>query len=110
MKKLYLREWLAVHDSRLLESHKHRYIGDKGFREFIAPVVRERLKALERRTLTTDQAVALREQDCAYCGGPGGTVDHIIPIALGGTDDPENLTSACRSCNSRKGVKLNFQG
>lgn len=31
------------------------------------------------------------------------TVDHWIPKAKGGTDDPENLTVLCRSCNSAKG-------
>lgn len=28
-----------------------------------------------------------------------GSVDHIIPLSKGGTDDPENLRRACRSCN-----------
>jgi 5-methylcytosine-specific restriction endonuclease McrA len=31
------------------------------------------------------------------------TIDHTIPISLGGTDDPANLTAAHRICNIRKG-------
>lgn len=31
------------------------------------------------------------------------TVDHYIPKAQGGTDDPENLWVLCRACNSAKG-------
>lgn len=46
---------------------------------------------------------------CQYCGaqvGAKGTVDHIIPLALGGTDSLANLAWACRSCNQRKGDRL----
>jgi 5-methylcytosine-specific restriction endonuclease McrA len=44
----------------------------------------------------------LRGDICSYCGKPAGTVDHIVPVASGGTNDWDNLTSACSSCNSRK--------
>lgn len=43
---------------------------------------------------------------CRYCGGQAPdaalTVDHVTPVALGGTDDPTNLVAACRDCNSGK--------
>jgi len=39
---------------------------------------------------------------CAYCGAEAKHVDHIIPVAAGGTDDPENLTAACARCNIQK--------
>lgn len=29
-------------------------------------------------------------------------VDHIVPKSRGGTDDPANLETLCRSCHSRK--------
>lgn len=32
------------------------------------------------------------------------TVDHIVPVALGGTDALENLLSSCRACNTERGV------
>lgn len=28
-------------------------------------------------------APVLRRDPCSYCGGPGGTVDHIVPQAAG---------------------------
>ena len=31
------------------------------------------------------------------------TVDHVVPIVLGGTDDDDNLVTACWPCNQRKG-------
>lgn len=41
-------------------------------------------------------------------GSPNGdrapSLDHVVPKSLGGSDDPANLKTACRSCNSRKGV------
>jgi len=44
---------------------------------------------------------------CAYCSQYGGDLecDHIHPVALGGTHDDDNLTTACRSCNRSKGAK-----
>jgi 5-methylcytosine-specific restriction endonuclease McrA len=41
---------------------------------------------------------------CVYCGQwVAGTIDHVVPRHRGGTNDRENLVSACYSCNSRKG-------
>ena len=34
------------------------------------------------------------------------TVDHRVPRALGGGNEPDNLRTLCRSCNSRKGASL----
>jgi hypothetical protein len=43
---------------------------------------------------------------CRYCGAAAPdaklTVDHVTPVALGGTDDPSNLVAACRDCNYGK--------
>jgi hypothetical protein len=43
---------------------------------------------------------------CRYCGAsaPDVTlhVDHVTPQALGGTDDPTNLVTACVDCNLGK--------
>lgn len=33
----------------------------------------------------------------------GPTIDHILPVSLGGTNDPNNLTLAHRCCNTRRG-------
>lgn len=42
---------------------------------------------------------------CQHCGTTEDlTIDHIIPIFKGGTNDPANLQTLCRSCNSKKGV------
>lgn len=48
---------------------------------------------------------------CAYCAREVErlTFDHIVPIARGGHDVPENLAAACVSCNSSKGAKDPFE-
>lgn len=43
---------------------------------------------------------------CKYCGATAPevklTVDHVVPEALGGRDEPANLVTACEPCNSGK--------
>lgn len=44
---------------------------------------------------------------CDYCGAVGPVHrEHMIPRALGGTDEPGNIAVACPTCNSRKGTKI----
>lgn len=49
-------------------------------------------------------AAILTNDPCCYCGSYEGGVeiDHIMPIASGGTGDWANLTRACRNCNGAK--------
>jgi len=51
---------------------------------------------------TERYAEALTGDPCSYCGSPAATIDHIDPIARNGRHAWENLTAACRRCNSRK--------
>lgn len=43
---------------------------------------------------------------CRYCGATAPDVklqvDHVVPVALGGSNDPSNGVTACRKCNSGK--------
>jgi hypothetical protein len=42
---------------------------------------------------------------CVYCQSKRRLeVDHIIPVAKGGTDDRHNLQTLCRTCNRKKGA------
>lgn len=50
--------------------------------------------------------VAYYGHRCAYCGGPYESVDHVIPLARGGSNWPANLRPACAFCNSSKADKL----
>lgn len=54
---------------------------------------------------------------CEYCHQPfvsivtaDFTVDHIIPMLLGGhKTDMENLAACCKTCNGNKGSKMPIQ-
>lgn len=57
------------------------------------------------------EAILLRWGNvCAICGRGKTlvelTVDHIIPLSLGGKHCKENIQPLCRSCNSRKGNSI----
>lgn len=47
---------------------------------------------------------------CAYCGegieqGARLTLDHIIPVERGGSNEKENLITCCARCNGMKGER-----
>jgi hypothetical protein len=43
---------------------------------------------------------------CVYCGASSSSielvVDHVLPVALGGSDDESNLAASCVTCNQGK--------
>ena len=47
--------------------------------------------------------VARQKGKCAACGKKTKlAMDHIMPLALGGSGHPHNFQGLCRSCNSKK--------
>lgn len=80
----------------------------------LARGIRERRWAREKSApgsyTAADIAALLKMQRsrCAGCGRHIGRryhVDHIVPLALGGSNYPENLQLLCPSCNTAKGAK-----
>lgn len=59
--------------------------------------------------LVADRAI----HRCEYCHAPELVfnfpfeVEHIVPTSRGGADVEVNLALACRSCNLRKGTRIN---
>jgi 5-methylcytosine-specific restriction endonuclease McrA len=62
---------------------------------------RMRLPCSRRGVFTRDR------ETCQYCGGQPGrtqlTVDHVLPRSRAGLTTWENVVTACRDCNHRKG-------
>jgi len=67
-------------------------------------------KAEAEGTHTFTEFLVLCEAAEGRCLGCGKEVplteDHIMPLALGGSDDISNIQPLCKSCNSRKGAKI----
>jgi 5-methylcytosine-specific restriction endonuclease McrA len=58
--------------------------------------------------------IFLRDQNvCQYCGGKFAkthlTLDHVIPIVQGGRKCWENIVTACKPCNQKKGGRTPAQ-
>ena len=75
-----------------------------------APVLREWAGRGGRQAIPGHIRDLVFERDgevCRYCGDVAGPfhIDHIEPVAHGGSNDPENLTVACAPCNLSKGAK-----
>lgn len=64
------------------------------------------LQIVKRKSFTQSERGAIYDKNhgrCAICGKyvpfADFTVDHIIPISKGGTNDMNNLQCACKTCN-----------
>jgi hypothetical protein len=59
--------------------------------------------AVQQRTWVRDGL------QCLYCGAKMGehllTIDHFVPLQLGGANEPGNYVTACRNCNKSKGAR-----
>lgn len=68
---------------------------------------------MARKPLTKKTRFEVFKRDqfvCQYCGSHPPSVvlhvDHIHPVAEGGTNDIDNLVTACQACNLGKGATL----
>lgn len=89
-----LRKWRAAHPEKVHMQKSNRHFREKSGGGHISGEEWESL--LER---------------CGYrCLGCGRTdlkltLDHIVPLSVGGKNSIENAQPLCRSCNSKKGTK-----
>lgn len=80
---------------------------------------RNRVLAHQRRVIEKNQLGAIPEncwdllilvyKSCGICGSEENlTMDHVIPLSLGGKHSIENLAILCKTCNSRKRNRNSF--
>jgi 5-methylcytosine-specific restriction enzyme A len=72
-----------------------------------------KLKKIKRKAFTKSIRHEVFKRDnykCKECGVPNKKailhIDHIIPLAKGGTDELDNLQTLCEACNISKGINL----
>lgn len=73
-------------------------------RGLTAKTAKESMMAVSKRTRF--EVLRRDSHTCRYCGQSAPdvklTVDHVVPVALGGGDDPSNLAASCWECNIGK--------
>ncbi len=77
------------------------------------PAVRIETSGVEgknRPSIPSDARLFVWTRDrgaCCNCGARTELqLDHVIPLALGGTNVADNLELLCRTCNLKKGASL----
>jgi len=65
------------------------------------------LKLRGIRPLVRRFLLCMQENTCFYCfteiTEKTATIDHFVPLSLGGDDEQTNMVACCRRCNQRKG-------
>ncbi|WP_206109929.1 HNH endonuclease [Paenibacillus albicereus] len=63
----------------------------------------------KKQPISQTLRIAMLKRDghaCRYCGSEDElTADHVIPESAGGPTTLDNLVTACRTCNTKKGRK-----
>lgn len=84
---------------------------------------RHKRRVLTGRSVVTKlniQSIYVRDNwQCVYCGcrvynykagghlsGDMATLDHVLPLTLGGEHVPDNVVTACWNCNTKKGAEF----
>ncbi len=113
-KKAQIR-WKKTPNYRRSENARLKRNRQNPTKKMILSARKQRRHALKRSldgAFTKDQWLELRNRSpmCPMCGKfvecINLTLDHLIPITRGGTNDISNIQTLCRSCNSKKNVRL----
>lgn len=82
---------------------------EKAYNQLFNPPVAYPSKVKKKRPIPQTLRIAMLKRDghaCRYCGSEDDlTADHLVPESAGGETTLENLVTACRTCNMKKGVK-----
>lgn len=94
--------WYYDEDEYVLNSPNDEYPAPSVIR------VNEYANIPYRKVPLTKQNVFKRDNyECVYCGSKENlTLDHVKPQSKGGKDTWENLVTACKPCNAKKGDKI----
>jgi 5-methylcytosine-specific restriction endonuclease McrA len=104
--KKYNPVYYAKNKDRILATAKRYNETPKGR---ISAIKRIRRRLLYTMNITYQEWILILERynhRCVCCGSKDRiTIDHIVPLSVGGTDTIDNIQPLCKSCNSKKGTK-----
>lgn len=106
---------------RVVANHIQRYRSDARYREMFQRNGHVRRARMRAAPFVRFDPVTILERDgwsCQVCGcetprelrgqkvSNAPTLDHVVPIALGGPHTPENTRCACHRCNMSLGARV----
>lgn len=127
--KKHYKEYYLKNRDRILERHRLFYLKNRDKllanakqhakeNQHIA-IKRHALRRLRiEATIESESAIAdfiklIRNSKWVYCyycdkriPGKKAHIDHIVPLARGGSHSPDNLCASCAPCNQTKSAKL----
>jgi len=104
-------KYMVLQKARVLESYDNWTVHSPTWSTAVPAVMILLEYEQRKKTLRfSKQNVFLRDDyTCQYCGlqvnRKTATLDHVLPISLGGKTVWENCTTACGKCNAQKGNK-----
>lgn len=106
-----LARWVKANPERSKALHDAFLEAHPGYERLTRARRRARLANADgSHTIEDIQKQYVRQHGrCYYCGKDVGEkyhVDHVMPLAKGGSNGPENLVIACPQCNHQKKDKL----
>lgn len=81
------------------------------FGQMVFRTARAKRRALARNAKGSASSIQIQARwqyygnRCWMCGDKATCTDHVIPLALGGSNFPSNLRPACAQCNAEKSDK-----
>ena len=103
-------KWRSSNKAKIASLNRRYYIANKDKCYRHSAIRRARKQNAEGGHTKADilRILAAQKCKCIVCRTnieKCYTVDHIVPLSRGGSDNPENLQMVCKSCNSKKGAK-----
>ncbi len=102
-----------VSGEKLIRMKEWRRRNPDKSRAFLRASFHKRRMQVGDDSFTAAEWIALKMRHggrCAYCGRDANlTVDHRIPLSRGGRNVIANIVPACKSCNSRKHDRTEYE-
>ncbi len=109
----YAIKWRHENRDKVKTYNKRSYVSNPEPYRTASRKRSARIRKAEGTVTTSEWELVLDiyGHQCAYCGVNTDplTMDHVIPIARGGTHTADNVVPACKGCNSSKKDRMPWE-